>query len=170
MNIIVGSLNKTKIDAIRTVFPGANVKGFSVPSLVLAQPIGEEMTRRGAINRALHSKRLAKDCIGIGLEGGVTFHEEKFYLCNWGALVFEDEQIVTASGAKIELPNEMIAPIFAGKELATVMNEYTKKSNIRFHEGAIGIFTNHLLLRKQMYEQIALLLKGQYEYKRRKDK
>lgn len=164
MKIIVGSLNKTKIDAVSDAFSDAIVSGCDIASNVLHQPIGEEMTRIGAINRAKQAVTLAHNCIGIGFEGGVTFIGEKLYLCNWGALAINEEHIFTASGAKIELPDEFIEPILQGEQLGDIMTHYTNKENIRTHEGAIGIFTNHLLLRKDMYAQIAMLLKGQYEY------
>lgn len=164
MKIIVGSLNNTKLAATRATFPETEVIGVAAPSQVLAQPVGQEMTRIGAINRATYAARQASDCIGIGFEGGVTFLGGKLFLCNWGALVTSTGEQFTASGAQIELPNELIAPLLQGEELGSILEEYTQKRAIGKHEGAIGIFTKGYVLRKEMYAQIALLLRGQYEY------
>ena len=45
-----------------------------------------------------------------------------------------------------------------------LMNAYTKRHDIGHHEGAIGIFTNKLLLRDEMFSQVVQLLKGQWQY------
>lgn len=161
IKIVVGSLNKTKIRAVQSVFVEDEIGGASVPSHVLSQPIGEDMTRQGAINRAVAAQKLNAD-IGIGLEGGVTFHGNTLYLCNWGALATAEGLCITASGAKIALPESFHAPILAGEELSEIMDSFTERKNIRHHEGAIGIFTNGLLMREQMFAHVALLLRGQY--------
>jgi len=44
------------------------------------------------------------------------------------------------------------------------MDDYTRKKNIRHHEGAIGIFTNGKMLRKDMFAHVVILLRGQLEY------
>lgn len=162
--IIVGSLNKTKVEAIRVIFPRAKIEQIAAPSKVLQQPISNEMTRTGAVNRALYSIDGGEADYGIGLEGGVTFINEQLYLCNWGALVTSRGKIYTASGGLIPLPEAFIEPILQGEELAKLMEKLTKRSNIRSSEGAIGIFTNNLLTRQQLYMNIGTLLKGQLQY------
>lgn len=164
MKLIVGSLNRTKINAVKTVFPNAIVKGVDVPSQVSAQPIGDDETRQGAINRAVAAKEMERGVCGIGLEGGVMVIGEELYVCNWGALVTDQGKVFTAGGARIRLPNQFKEEISSGKELSEVMDNYTKKENIRFHEGAIGIFTNGHLLREEMFAQVVMLLRGQLEY------
>lgn len=164
MKIVIGSLNETKVKAVKDVFSEAEVIAESVPSDVSAQPIGDEETELGAINRARKAKELHPNSIGIGLEGGVMYLHNDLYLCNWGALVSEERQVFTASGAKIKLPAEFINKIELGFELSEIMDDYTTKKNIRHHEGAIGIFTNGKILRKDMFAHVVSLLRGQMEY------
>lgn len=164
MKLIVGSLNRTKINAVKNIFPNASVIGVDVPSQVSAQPIGDDETRQGAINRAVAANEIETGVCGIGLEGGVMVIEEELYVCNWGALVTEQGKLYTASGARIRLPNQFKSEISSGKELSEVMDSYTQKENIRFHEGAVGIFTNGHLLREEMFAQVVMLLRGQLEY------
>ena len=54
-----------------------------------------------------------------------------------------------------------------GVELGVLMEGYTKKLDVRTHEGAIGVFTDGLLMRKTMYQQLATLLKGQFYYNKK---
>jgi inosine/xanthosine triphosphatase len=45
------------------------------------------------------------------------------------------------------------------------MDDFTKKQNIRNHEGAIGIFTNGFVNRVDMFSHVTKLLYGQYQYR-----
>lgn len=162
--IVVGSTNKTKVGAVKEHFHAHDVEAYDASSGVSSQPKSDEETRLGAYNRAKNARSLYENCIGIGLEGGVMQLADKLYLCNWGVLIDENNNMFTASGARIELPNIFIEQIEAGKELSDIMEQYTKKKGIRHYEGAVGIFTNGRILRQQLFEHVVLLLKGQFEY------
>lgn len=165
MKIIVGSLNQTKVKAVTSVFLNTEVTSVEVASNVAAQPKGDEETRQGAINRALNAQKVCPNATSIGLEGGIMYVNNQLYLNNWGALINLDGNVYTAAGARIPLPDSFIEKIEKGMELSEIMNEYTKRNDIRHHEGAIGIFTALHLKRKEMFAQIVTLLKGQMEYK-----
>lgn len=164
LKIYVGSQNPTKIESVKSVFPEMEVIGMEVESKVAAQPFSDEETLEGAINRARECASQNKAHIGIGLEGGVMEIEDDLYLCNWGALVDSKENVYTASGARILLPDEIKAGLEKGKELGDVMDEYTDKHDVRKNEGAIGIFTNGVIHREEMFTHVVKLLKGQWSY------
>lgn len=164
MKVVVGSTNRTKIEAVKNIFSNCTIIAKEVPSNVSAQPIGDEETLQGAINRAKAAQAQEENCIGIGLEGGVMYIHADLYLCNWGALVDQNGKVYTASGARIKLPRSFHEKINKGFELSEIMNEYTKRHDIRYHEGAIGIFTNNVVLRAEMFSHVVKLLKGQMEY------
>src|SRR5690625_199579 len=164
MRIVVGSKNPTKWKADQAVFPANLVDKMDVPSRVSAQPYSDEETREGAINRALQCAGTTVNTIGIGLEGGVMYVHNQLYLCNWGALVTEDKQIYTASGARITLPATIADQLKAKKELGDIMDEYAHKQEVRNNEGAIGVFTNEFISRKEMFVHVVKLLRGQWEY------
>ncbi|WP_088043152.1 DUF84 family protein [Bacillus sp. EAC] len=163
MNIIIGSLNPTKVGAVKNVFRNFIVNGMNVPSNVSNQPLTDHETMEGAINRANNARVEGNSEIGIGLEGGVIIENDRLFLCNWGALVYEQGTIL-ASGAKILLPNEFISELQNGTELAELMERYTNEKDIRSKEGAVGIFTNGRITRTQIFEHICELLLGQYEF------
>lgn len=164
MKLFLGSKNPTKIRACKAVFPEFEVIGVSVASNVSPQPLTDEETRQGAINRALASIDNQGVEIGVGLEGGVMLLKNRLYLCNWGALVTSKGDTFTASGARIELPNEFIPELKTDKELGEIMESYTKKEDVRSNEGAIGIFTNDMVDRSEMFTHVVQLLRGQMEY------
>lgn len=164
MEIVIGSSNKAKVAAVTSVFSEADIISVTVSSDVSSQPIGDEETLNGAINRAKNAQQLSGNAIAIGLEGGVMYLNNQLYLTNWGAIATLDGMIYTASGARIALPSQFIEEIHAGLELSDIMNEYTKREDIRHHEGAIGIFSNDHISRATMFAHIVTLLKGQMEY------
>ncbi|MCM3739368.1 DUF84 family protein [Oceanobacillus luteolus] len=164
MKLILGSKNPTKIRACKAVFPEHEVIGVSVASNVSPQPSTDEETRQGSINRALASISSKDADMGVGLEGGVMLLEGRLYLCNWGALVTSNGDIYTASGARIELPIDFVPELNSGKELGEIMEAYSKKEDVRSNEGAVGIFTNDIVDRSEMFTHVMQLLRGQMEY------
>lgn len=168
MIIAIGTKNPTKVNAVTNAF-SQYVKGefisVNVSSNVSDQPLSDEETMLGAINRARNAREAEKANIGVGLEGGLVKTEFGYFLCNWGALVDDSMEPVVAGGARIIIPNEIGDQVFAGQELGDVMDSYVKKHNVRQNEGAIGIFTNGLVDRTQMFSELSTLLIGQYLYK-----
>ncbi|RSK28215.1 DUF84 family protein [Bacillus sp. HMF5848] len=167
MKIAIGSLNPAKVNAIKGVWKSDDIQFVptDVPSGVAAQPLNDTETIEGAINRAINSKKKVGASIGIGLEGGVCETPYGLFLINWGALVYQDEEPIVAGGARIQLPAEVAMEVRKGTELGIVMDAYTKKDLVRHHEGAVGIFTNGLINRSEMFTHVTKLLVGQYEYK-----
>ncbi|HLS09420.1 DUF84 family protein [Lentibacillus sp.] len=168
MNIVIGSKNPAKIAAVKDVFTQDVVGSAGAPSLVRDQPFSDTETRQGAINRAVGSLKTVSADIGIGLEGGVMYVDDRLYLCNWGALITNDNEIFTASGARILLPPEIEDELKKGIELGDVMDAYAKRQDVRKKEGAIGIFTNDRISRKTMFVHVVKLLHGQWEYWKQK--
>jgi inosine/xanthosine triphosphatase len=166
MKIIIGSKNPAKITAVQNSFRQEDNQFISidVPSGVNDQPFSDEETIRGAINRAVGALKQGNGDIGIGLEGGVHETSHGLLLCNWGALAANDREPVIAGGARFLLPEEVAARLRAGEELGPVMDDYTKKKNIRKNEGAVGIFTDGLVNRVDMFTHVTSLLVGQFSY------
>lgn len=164
MKIMIGSKNPTKVSACKAVFPECEIAGITVASGVSEQPLTDEETRQGAINRAYAVLEEGKADVAVGLEGGIMIIAGSLYLCNWGALITATGELYTASGARIELPKDFMQPLKEGKELGDIMEVYANKENVRSKEGAVGIFTNDLVDRSEMFTHVMKLLRGQMEY------
>ena len=165
MKFILGSENQAKQRAVSRIveryIENSTVSSASVSSGVNAQPMTEEETRQGAINRAVAA---AQGAYGVGLEGGVHMIAGTMYLCNWGALVTPEGQLFTAAGAQIPLPQALAEEIRNGKELGNAVDHYFKKQNIRMSEGAMGMLTAQVVPRDALFEHIMQLLIGQLLY------
>ncbi len=164
MKMYIGSMNPAKIKAVKNAFPEAEVVEIDVASKVSLQPFSDEETMEGAVNRARECASLNPDSVGIGLEGGVMELNGELFLCNWGALINEKGHTFLASGARIPLPEEVAAQLEKGIELGEVMDEYSQRKDVRKKEGAVGIFTNELVSREEMFTHVMKLLKGQYQF------
>ncbi|MEH7331531.1 DUF84 family protein [Neobacillus drentensis] len=168
MKIIIGSKNLAKITAVKNCFPNQEAEfiAMDIPSGVNAQPFSDQETILGAVNRAVEALNQGNGEIGIGLEGGVQETSQGLMICNWGALASKDMAPIIAGGARVLLPEEIAVRLRAGDELGPVMDDYANMKNVRKHEGAIGIFTNGLVNRVEMFTHVMNLLIGQYTYQK----
>ena len=162
MDIVLGSKNKAKQQAVINVFKDDMIYTIDAPSDVSAQPLSDQETLTGAINRSIYARNTLEHGIGIGLEGGVMEIGDQLFLTNWGALTDESHHTYVASGARVPLPPSIARGLKLGVELGDVMADFTKDKHIRHHQGAIGIFTDSLITRDTMFEHVLLQLKGQY--------
>ena len=159
--VYIGSINPVKLSAVKEVFHDYQVIAEKSDSYVGNQPKSDQITVQGAINRA---KSLPSDGLRIGLEAGVEWFRNQWFLVNWGVLIDEEERVFYAGGTRIPIP-EMIGKQLdsSNKELAELMDEYYRVENIKHKQGAIGILTNNRIKRVDIFIHIALLLRGQYE-------
>ena len=158
INVIVSSLNPAKIKAVdaafSAVFPDTQieVRGVDVPSDVAAQPLSAEETLRGARNRVMHAKKCAVADYYVGIEAGI----EATSTFAW--MVIDSGSYVSETrSATCQLPPVILDAIAQGKELGEVMDSVFGEENIKQKGGAIGIFTQHLLTRSDVYQQALIL-------------
>lgn len=165
LQTVIASKNPAKINAVSIVMTELglvfDLQAADTASGVSAQPVTQEETRLGAINRSKQALGLGVE-LAFGLEGGVFELEGQMYLCNWGALYSKEGLLFTAAGAQIPLPEEIAVRLREGEELGPVMDDYAQESGIRKHKGAVGILTAGLINREEMFQHIVKLLIGQY--------
>jgi len=157
----LGSENKVKLEVVKEVLTNYEVIGINVDSKVSKQPLSDEETLQGALNRA---QALPKDGLRIGLEAGVQMFQDMCFLVNWGVLIDFEDNIYYAGGTRIPLDDFVKDKLFKEKkELADVMDEFLHTKDIKQKEGAIGYFTYNYIKRKDIFVHIVKLLYGQYE-------
>lgn len=169
LSIAVGSKNPAKYEAVIQALDELEIsykwEGFDVDSGVSAQPISDQETIQGAIQRAKQALRKSGGDFAIGLEGGIVVGDSpQIMVCNWGALVDGTGKEFIAGGARIALPDYFKEAVLSGKELGDLMDEYCQSKDIRKHEGALGIFTNGAVTRLEMFKHVSKLLIGQWQY------
>ncbi|EPZ45647.1 inosine/xanthosine triphosphatase [Alicyclobacillus acidoterrestris] len=160
MNVLVGSRNPAKIDAVALAFEAlgisVQVRGETVPSDVSEQPFSNDETMKGAVNRARHAIALASADYAVGLEGGVEEGPYGLLLCNWAAVVSRDGFVSVGAGVQILLPDEVAIEVRRGRELGHVIDEWAGGKHIAKREGTIGILTNGHITRAQMFRDATI--------------
>lgn len=157
--VIVASLNPAKINAVESAFRAAFAEqefefiGTSVASGVADQPMSNDETYQGALNRVTNAKSSTPSgdfYVGLeaGIENGVTFA--------W--MVIESErQRGQSRSASLMLPPVVQEKLTQANELGDVMDEVFATDNIKQKGGAIGLLTNNLLTRSSVYHQALIL-------------
>lgn len=166
MKIAVGSVNPAKIMAVKKILEkNFEVVPVDAPSLVSEQPIGDQETVKGAINRAQTclEGREEEFTFAIGLEGGVVDTEYGLMVINWGALVDPQGNVFIASGARAPLPADVAKKVLNGQTLGEAIDAYTKRIGVSKKEGAMGVITNGRINRDEMFSHVVKALIGQYE-------
>ncbi|MDP5211485.1 inosine/xanthosine triphosphatase [Pseudoalteromonas tunicata] len=161
IQIRVGSTNPVKVNAVKTAFSAAFVDHIieciatDAPSDVAAQPMTEQETLQGAINRVAFCQQFAADYY-VAIEGGVDHF-------SYGAATFAYVVIANANeqhvgrGANLPLPTAIYQSLLEGKELGPLMDELFNTHNIKQKGGAIGLLTNGLANREGNYHHALLL-------------
>ncbi|HEY3366901.1 MAG TPA: inosine/xanthosine triphosphatase [Symbiobacteriaceae bacterium] len=151
----VGSTNPVKVGAARRIFaecfPDVEVVAVDVPSGVSAQPVGDEETMQGAVARAKAAKAAAGAEFGIGLEGGVTFQGDECWMNGYCAIAHRDGRIGIGKGLQFRLPPAIGRDVRAGGEVGPLMDQLTGVHDSKKKGGAIGFFTNGLVLREDIF-------------------
>lgn len=155
--IAVGSRNPVKVSAVASVVrhwsPLSPVEGVAAASGVPDQPVGDDETIRGAVQRA-RAARLALDAdIGVGLEGGVVELEDgAMRSCAWAAVALRDGREFVGGSLAMPLPPAVAALVRSGVELGHAMDTLTGGHDTKHGAGAVGILTNGMIDRQRAYE------------------
>lgn len=157
--VVVASLNPAKINAVKSAFQSAfphqafEFIGISVESEVDDQPMSNEETRDGALNRVRNAKISqpgADYYVGLeaGIEDNVTFA--------W-MIIESDTHRGESRSASLMLPPLVIEKLDHANELGDVMDEVFGTENIKQKGGAISLLTQDLLTRSSVYHQALIL-------------
>ncbi len=157
LDVAVGSTNRIKIEAVRTVFERVygdiRITSENVSSNVPEQPFEEE-TCLGAENRA---KAALKDHdISVGIEAGVFEMHDGLYDIQHCVIIDAEGKKTIGMGSGFRYPDEVAASVRNGKTVSEAMNEIYGKEDIGHNEGAIGFLTKGILNRKELTEQSVL--------------
>ncbi|HGY9581268.1 TPA: inosine/xanthosine triphosphatase [Vibrio harveyi] len=157
--VVIASLNPAKIKAVESAFHSAFPEqkfefiGVSVPSEVADQPMTNDETHLGALNRVRNAKAEITNAdfyVGLeaGIEGKVTFA--------W-MVIESDTHRGESRSASLMLPPEVLQKLKYANELGDVMDEVFGTDNIKQKGGAIGLLTQNQLTRSSVYHQALIL-------------
>ena len=157
IKIIVGSKNPVKIKCVKNVFSKyfKNIKviGEEVDSLVSDQPKSVEETILGAKNRTEQIFKKYNPNFGVGIEGGLEYIENKFYVFAWICIKTKNKKTGLGRTASFPLPPKIEKLIKKGKELGEANDIVFGIKNSKQKMGGIGLLSKRKLNRTKLYEQ-----------------
>lgn len=171
MHIFVGSHNPVKINAVivaaSETWPDATILGHAASSGVSEQPIGDEMTRTGAQNRAkaalawgVAETPNVSEALGVGLEGGVINMGNEMWSTVWVAVVDKDGYLAESNGARFLVPELVAKRIRAGEEMGPIVAQVSGLADVRKKQGFIGVITQGFVDRTEEYSGITKMALG----------
>ena len=163
IDLVIASTNPVKIQAavngFQRLFPGSelNVIAASVSSEVAHQPMSDEETLRGALNRSANAQTAYPQAdYWIGVEGGVQPIGSEMTAFAWIA-VRSTEMIGKGRTGTFFLPPAVAELIRQGKELGDADDIVFSRSNSKQDNGAVGLLTDNVIDRAQLYEHAMIL-------------
>jgi len=161
--IVVASTNPVKINTTEIgfakMFPEElfEIEGVSAPSGVSDQPMSEEETLRGAINRANNVSKTVKADYWVGIEGGLEENNHGMEAFAWVIVKAKNGKIGKGRTGAFFLPEKIVQLVKQGKELGEADDIVFGLRNSKQANGAVGILTGDVLTRTTFYEPAVVL-------------
>lgn len=158
MIIAVGSTNPAKISAAKIgfgqVFPGKKVKvlGVNVKSGVSNQPMSDEESIKGAVNRAKSALKSVKNAdYGVGMEGGLHQIGKNWFESGWIAIINKEGKQGLGTCARWQVSGKVMNRLKEKGELANIFQELANVKSAKDTGGVHSLITNNNLTRNITY-------------------
>ena len=155
--IIVGSRNQVKIDAARIgferIFPSETFigEGISVPSGVRDQPMTDQETLQGALQRAQAVREASpQGDFWCGIEGGLEEVQGEMHVFAW-VVILSSTSLGKAKSGTFILPPGLSSLVRSGLELGHADDKFFGRTNSKTDNGSVGILTDDAITRRDYY-------------------
>src|SRR5215467_11640249 len=161
--LVVASQNPVKIEATRRgfarVFPRRefSLHPVAAPSDVRPQPLSDAETLQGALNRVQYAAQLVPQAdYWVGIEGGVEERQGSMEAFAW-IVVSAPPVLGKSRTGTFGVPEEVAALVRQGHELAAAVEAVYQHTQVKSTTGAVGVLTEGVLDRVQLYEHAVVL-------------
>ena len=163
ITVAVASQNPVKVNATRQafvqLFPRREwcVVGVATESGVSDQPMSDEETLRGAMNRARNVQQLHPEAsFWIGIEGGCAEQYGQMWVFAW-VVVLSQSRTERAKTSMFALPEHIAALVQQGIELGTATDMVFGQHNSKHKDGVVGMLSQGHIDRTAYYIQPLIL-------------
>ncbi len=161
--LVVASQNPVKVEATRrgfaSMFPSLvfHLHPVTVPSGVRPQPLSDAETLQGALNRAQHAAQVVPQAdYWVGIEGGVEERQGSMEAFAW-IVVSTPHLLGKSRTGTFGVPEEVAVLIRQGHELGLAVEELYQRAQVKHTTGAVGVLTEGVIDRVQLYEHAVVL-------------
>ena len=161
--VVIASKNPVKINAIKLgfekIFPKQSFEfeGVSVPSEVSDQPMSNEETLKGALNRTRNAEKAYTEAdFWAGLEGGIESNGQDMEAFAWIVIKSRTKFGKSRTGTFM-LPPKVAELVQSGMELGEADDQVFGDSNSKQKGGAVGLLTKNLVNRTVYYSEAVVL-------------
>lgn len=163
--VIVASLNPVKINTTKEGFQKAfrgeeqfEFEGTSVPSGVSDQPMSEEETYEGALNRVKNAqKEMPEAGFWVGIEGGLEEQQGEWRCFAIICILDKTGKVGSSSTGYFVQPQRVMELVKQGHELGDADDIVFGDSNSKQKNGSVGILTKDVLTRETFYTPAIIL-------------
>lgn len=162
-SLYIASKNPVKINAVNQgfglVFPKKdfNIIPCQTPSGVSDQPMSNQETKQGAINRLQYiEEHYPGGAFWVAIEGGIEKIDGEL-LANAWIFVKSGATIGKSRSASFVIPEPLAKLVLAGHELGVADDMYFNRTDSKQQDGTIGILTNQLIDRTAFYVHALIL-------------
>ncbi|MFN2158943.1 MAG: inosine/xanthosine triphosphatase [Anaerolineales bacterium] len=161
--VVIASNNPVKINAVGNafsrMFPDQEFRLESTSGIsgVSDQPLTDDETLQGAINRAVNARKMRVSAdYWVGIEGGIEFRDGEALAFAW-IVTLSVEMIGKGRTGSFYLPPKVAELIREGRELGEADDIIFNRKDSKRQNGAIGILTGDVIDRSALYEHGAIM-------------
>ncbi|MEM9335200.1 MAG: inosine/xanthosine triphosphatase [Pseudomonadota bacterium] len=158
MKVVVSSANPVKLAATRRAFEATfpaveiTIESCAVDSGVADQPMHDEETRRGALNRARAARAAVPGAdFWVGLEGGLERIDDTLMASAWMAVLGQEERPGLSRTVGLPIPPAVQSLVDEGMELGDANDRVFSTLNSKQGGGAFGLLTEGRITRESVY-------------------
>lgn len=153
MKVAIGSTNPVKLQAAKEafglLFPDETIEYIQVEctSNVSEQPLSDQESLSGALNRAQEAIKGTTADYGVGLEGGLSQVDGRWFTGTAAAVVDSHGVIGLGFGPRVLTPPKTLHHIDAGNNLSEALAKSHGVQEAGKKQGLFGIVTHGLITR-----------------------
>jgi len=155
--VAVASKNPVKLNAAKEafglLFPETqfSFETMPAPSGVPDQPMGDEQTYQGALNRVTHLSTHADADYWVAIEGGIQERGGELEVVAWVIVKSKEGKTGKGRSTTFSLPPAIAKLIREGKELGHACDIVFNESKSGYKQGTVGILTGNVIDRTRYY-------------------
>jgi inosine/xanthosine triphosphatase len=155
--VAVASKNPVKLNAVKEAFKQLfpqdefSFEAVAAPSGVADQPMSDDETYTGALNRVTYLSKAVDADYWVAIEGGSQVKNDEYEVFAWVIIKSKEGKSGKGRSSTFFLPSAITKLMKEGKELAHASDILFNESKLGQKQGTIGLLTGNAIDRTKYY-------------------